>query len=81
MSKAAASDGGGVVIYWHPDSSEKWLLWLRLKPPKMAPFLAAPNKNRDAGPFGGKAIQSSLDAGRPLELRRCIVRDVIGSNP
>ena len=43
--EAAASNGGGVVPYWLLDSSKSWFHWLRLASPKLAPFLAGPNRN------------------------------------
>jgi len=33
----------------HPRSKAGWLRWLRLNPPKVAPFFAAPNKT--SNPF------------------------------
>jgi hypothetical protein len=39
-----AATGGGALLPWlHLRSEGKWLRWLRLNPPKLAPFLAAPN--------------------------------------
>jgi hypothetical protein len=39
----AASDGGGVVSFWHPDSSRGQFHWLRLVPLGTASFLSGPN--------------------------------------
>jgi hypothetical protein len=42
-----AATGGGALLPWlHLRSEGKWLRWLRLNPPKLAPFLAAPNNHR-----------------------------------
>ncbi len=42
--RTAATGGGALLLPGlHLRSEGKWLRWLRLNPPKMAPFLAAPN--------------------------------------
>lgn len=35
------------MFYWRPRRSENWLHWLRPTPPKLAPFLTAPNRREE----------------------------------
>jgi len=64
----------------HPRSKAGWLRWLRLNPPKVAPFFAAPNTKEelltDDSLHGrrNEAETLSLERKAFFRLRRCYAR-------